>query len=249
MKKFFSSIYFKILIVILPIVTVCLLGFYGYNEYTYNKIGICFSEGNYSLAENYAESISPSYKDIRKIKSLILTINTHNSNNAKDIERTYERLESFKGFENENINYVYNNLLFSVYKEMTSVTISPDPHDFFSNASVATTFPTITEEVTSVVTTVYTTAPSVIFSAAQTTEFSTEFYSTTQPEYYQESIEIITQQTEPTTTSKTYSTEIVYYVESGEVYHVTPDCRTLAKSTNILSGPIPSDRRACKVCS
>lgn len=40
----------------------------------------------------------------------------------------------------------------------------------------------------------------------------------------------------------------VYYVSSGEVYHSTPDCPTLSRSTNIHSGSPPSGRRPCKVC-
>lgn len=40
----------------------------------------------------------------------------------------------------------------------------------------------------------------------------------------------------------------VYYVSGGEVYHSTPDCPTLSRSTNIHSGSPPSGRRPCKVC-
>jgi len=42
----------------------------------------------------------------------------------------------------------------------------------------------------------------------------------------------------------------VYWTPSGEVYHSTPYCRTLSRSTTILSGPKSEcpKSRACKVC-
>lgn len=45
-----------------------------------------------------------------------------------------------------------------------------------------------------------------------------------------------------------YDGGTVYYVSGGEVYHSTPDCPTLSRSTNIHSGSPPSGRRPCKVC-
>lgn len=45
-----------------------------------------------------------------------------------------------------------------------------------------------------------------------------------------------------------YST--YYWVQSGKVYHVSPDCPTLARSKNVHSGGTPpAGRRVCKVCS
>lgn len=43
----------------------------------------------------------------------------------------------------------------------------------------------------------------------------------------------------------------VYWVASGEVYHSTPDCPTLKRSSNIYSGSIAQSgkSRACKVCN
>lgn len=46
----------------------------------------------------------------------------------------------------------------------------------------------------------------------------------------------------------TYQGATVYYVSGGSVYHSTPDCPTLSRSKNILSGSPPSGRRPCKVC-
>ena len=41
-----------------------------------------------------------------------------------------------------------------------------------------------------------------------------------------------------------------YWVQSGKVYHVPPNCPTLARSKNVQSGSTPpAGRRACKVCS
>ena len=42
----------------------------------------------------------------------------------------------------------------------------------------------------------------------------------------------------------------VYWVSGGEVYHSTPNCSTLKRSTNIYSGSIAQSGkgRACKVC-
>ena len=40
-----------------------------------------------------------------------------------------------------------------------------------------------------------------------------------------------------------------YWVASGDVYHTNPNCRTLARSSNILSGITPpAGRRLCSVC-
>lgn len=45
-----------------------------------------------------------------------------------------------------------------------------------------------------------------------------------------------------------YST--YYWVQSGKVYHVSPNCPTLARSKNVHSGSTPpAGRRVCKVCS
>lgn len=43
----------------------------------------------------------------------------------------------------------------------------------------------------------------------------------------------------------------VYWVLGGEVYHSTPDCSTLKRSTNIQSGTVAQSGkvRACKVCN
>ena len=41
----------------------------------------------------------------------------------------------------------------------------------------------------------------------------------------------------------------VYWVSSGEVYHISRDCPTLSRSKNVYSGSAPSGRRPCKVCS
>ena len=55
--------------------------------------------------------------------------------------------------------------------------------------------------------------------------------------------------TVPPTTYKTEQT--VYWVKSGEVYHISSDCRTLKRSKNIYKGTITESNkpRACKVCS
>lgn len=45
-----------------------------------------------------------------------------------------------------------------------------------------------------------------------------------------------------------YST--YYWVQSGKVYHVSPNCPTLSRSKNVHSGSTPpAGRRVCKVCS
>lgn len=55
--------------------------------------------------------------------------------------------------------------------------------------------------------------------------------------------------TVPPTTNKTEQT--VYWVKSGEVYHVSSNCRTLKRSKTIYKGTIMESNkpRACKVCS
>lgn len=56
----------------------------------------------------------------------------------------------------------------------------------------------------------------------------------------------------PDTTSDTSSgtEETVYWVVGGECYHSTPNCATLKRSSNIMSGSVSSagGRRPCKVC-
>lgn len=49
---------------------------------------------------------------------------------------------------------------------------------------------------------------------------------------------------------ETPAAEIVYWVESGEVYHLSKGCRTLARSKDIKSGTAAESEkeRACKVC-
>lgn len=281
MNEFFKSKNIKIVSVVLLLISIALIGYYGYNEYTYQKITTCVAEGNYNLAENYIDSISPNYKDLRKIKSLIETIDAINAGNTGDLERAYSRLENLKGFENEKVNSVYNSLLFSIYKDLVnnniyqntytantptiSYTESPVPettliasneNSDFHQTETQTYANISTTAVTSISTVSETTIPSTTETITYTTELSTTTipttvqtttYITTTKEYVSPAT---TQQ--PTTLATTlpyYSTGTVYYVESGEVYHINPDCRTLARSTNIFSGPIPEGRRACKVCS
>lgn len=51
-------------------------------------------------------------------------------------------------------------------------------------------------------------------------------------------------------TSKKSAAVTYYWVENGEVYHISKDCTTLKRSKYISSGKsYPSGRRACKVCS
>ena len=44
--------------------------------------------------------------------------------------------------------------------------------------------------------------------------------------------------------------ETVYWVAGGECYHSSPNCATLKRSSNIVSGSVSSagGRRPCKVC-
>ncbi len=267
MKKFFSGTEFKVLLLILLVISVGLIGFYGYNEYTYRKVGICISEGNYKLASNYMDGVSSSYKDMRKIRSLLDIIDNIDYNNSDDITRAYSKLEALKGFKSENVNYVYNSLVLSLYQklcvtEIYSAAIPVALPDVVTlptttNATIPTTAaPTTTSGVNSKPTsetTVYfteSTTETEIFTTEPTTVFSTTGYSTTTLTTQSTTEYTTTRQTtvRETTTSQAQHTGTVYYVESGEVYHISADCRTLARSTNILSGPIPEGRRACKVC-
>lgn len=178
------------------------LSFFGYNEYVYRKVGVCFSEGNLNLAENYIDSVSSSYKDFRKIKALISTVRNHNEEHKSDAERTFSRLIEFKGFQNENVNQYYNHFLFEIHKELTAAQIKTYLDNDITN-----------------------TGPGSETSLSNhTTIASTDSHSN-------------------------HASDIVYYVENSEVYHITPDCSSLSRSTNVLSGTIPEGRRACKICS
>lgn len=277
MNNIFTSKNIKIFLIVLILVSVSLLGYYGYNEYSYQKIITYVAEGKYDLAENIIVTVSPNYRDLRKIKSLIATIRTVEAGDAGDMERVYSRLESFKGFENENVNQVYNTLLFSLYKDLyvgdfypTSVLVTENSANELTDISTETTqihtsetsiaqqtetlisaqTEALTTTITSTAGTTYTTSASSAF--VPTTTQTTTYVQTTTEQYIPPATVIVTTTEEPTTRSTTlpyYSTDTVYYVESGEVYHINPECRTLARSTNIFSGPIPEGRRACKVCS
>ena len=256
MKNIFSSKNIKVLLLILVMVSIALVGFYSYNEYAYQKITNCVVEGNYSLAESYIDSVSSNYRDLRKIKSLISTIKTIENIDEGDIERVLSRMESYKGFEDEKVNQVYNSLLFSLYKDVVatnsdSIRAEAYTTTLYRENSETTTFASsITDSTTTnyqnetqTTVTTFTTTASV--TSETTTEEPTSYYLTTTQQYT--SYETTQKPTE--TTLHNYSTGTVYYVESGEVYHIDPDCRTLARSTNVMSGPIPEGRRACKVCS
>ncbi len=258
MKNIFTSKNVRIMIIALVIASVALSGYYCFNEYTYQKIADCVAEGNYSLAENYIETISPNYRDLRKIKNLISIISNTEIGTVNDKERAFSRLESLKGFEDEDVNQVYNTFLFSLYKEI-SINASVESNNGSTPLPIANhteAYSVTASEATSEYQTEFITEPSteevskvtetIILTAAQTTT-----YTQTTTEQYVSSTTIAYTTTQPTTketTSPAYSSGIVYYVESGEVYHLTADCRTLARSSNILSGPIPEGRRACKVC-
>ena len=208
---------------------IAIVAYFGYNEYVYNKIGVCFSEGNVALAEHYSNSISPSYKDVEKVKNLIHSYNNFDVKNSNDYNRVITILESYKGFKNQNINYFYNNFYMNVItlsgKNTSSGyntdTYHDDSTDFYTSTTVATT-----EKIT------YTSEPTIGY----TTDSNYEDYN------------IITT-VSATVPSAPHDEIIVYYVESGEVYHINRDCRSLARSTNVFSGPVPENRRACKICS
>ena len=202
-----------------------IISFFGYNEYIYNKVGICFSEGEINLAEYYVNSVSPSYKDNEKIKSLIHSYKNFDENNINDYKRILTILEGYKGFENQNVNYFYNNF----YMDVLALVNEANLPEQQNNVPVTGT--------TNVATSIFQTEASTAEQNTSATEASTEYttYSYTQ-----------------TTANSSNSTpiyDIVYYVESGEVYHINRDCRSLARSTNVLSGSIPDNRRPCKICS
>lgn len=179
----------------------------------YRKIGVCFSEGNLKLAENYIETISPTYKDIAKIKTLILTVNNHEDDKKPDAERTLNRLKELKGFKNENINQYYNIYYFNIYKGI----ITNQAKAYISSVkSTTTTAPYISPE----------------------TEPNDESY------YSDNTTDDFTEMTTPSSDSS-----IVYYVENSEVYHISAECSSLVRATNVLSGAVPEGRRACKICS
>lgn len=191
--------------------TVALTAYVGYNEYAYRKIGVCFSENNYDLAEYYIESISPTYKDAEKIKSLIHTVKNFDETNINDYNRTIKILDSYKGFSNVNVNYCYNSFYHRVICLSENVPVQQTPS--------ADNMP-VTEN-----------APGVTFPFENSTMGTT-----------------VAAATVPSSSTQNSDSLIVYYVESGEVYHINSNCRSLANSNKILSGPIPEGRRVCKVC-
>lgn len=205
MKHLFTRRNIIILLIVLSVSTIGLVSFYGYNEYMYRKIGVCFSENNLKLAENYIDTISQSYKDIAKIKTLISTVNNHNAEKKPDAERTLSRLKGLKGFQNENVNLYYNTFLFEIFQG-----INEDKIKTHLNQSSSTVTVTTTENASLSADTI----------SAETASVSNEHITVT-----------------------------VYYVENSEVYHISSECRSLARSSNVLTGPVPEGRRACKICA
>ncbi len=200
---------------LLLIVTITITTYVGYNEYSYRKIGICFTENNYNRAEQYLGSMSPRYKDVEKIKSLIHTVKNFDQTNINDYNRVISLLDSYKGFSDINVNYFYNNYYHDVLKLYKSSSIPAQ-----ENNIPTTAFTSIPSESTSAVTFPY--------------------ENTTVP--------LTTSKVQVTTSVQNTDTLIVYYVESGEVYHINRNCRSIASSSNVKTGPIPEGRRVCKVC-
>lgn len=250
MKNIFTDKNIKVIAIILVITTIGLIGFGGYNEYAYRKIGNCITEGNFNLAEEYIETISPSYKDLEKVRTLLLAISNYNDEN--DLERTLSRLISLKGFKNDEINYFYNNFLLNINNQINQINFNSAIQALSATSTTATmqtepsTFSETSTEMISENYSVEGSTEAVTYNEATTENIT---YTTEGATSYYTSSEATTQHTTEEITSAEFNqSATVYYVESGEVYHITSSCSTLKKSKNVLSGPIPEGRRVCKVC-
>lgn len=250
MKSIFTGKSIKAIAILLAIVTIGLVGFGGYNEYVYRKIGNCIAEGNFSLAEGYIDSISPSYKDLEKVSVLLLAINNHSD--EEDLERTLNRLISLKGFENDEINYFYNTFLLNINNQINQTKLNStiqalNPASLAASKLIEST--SFTETTASAFSENYSDESSTGYENYTETTTENIAYTTQKGENYYTTTEVTSQQiAEELTSVETDQSTIVYYVESGEVYHITSSCSTLKRSKNILSGPIPEGRRVCKVC-
>lgn len=179
------------------VVMISLISYIGFNEYTYRKVGISFTDKNYNLAEYYLNSISPTYKDVEKIKSLIHTVKNFDKTNPNDYNRTISMLDSYKGFSNINVNYFYNTYYHYVLQLKSTNALKQQQN------KIPATSATTTNQ-----------APN----------------------------------TQPTSNVQSTNSLTVYYVESGSVYHINSNCRSLASANNVISGPVPDGRRVCKIC-
>lgn len=251
----------KISVILLLVISVGLVGFFGYNEYIYQKISRCFCENNYSLAELYAESISPSFKDVKKVKTLLETVNAFDENDAVSCQRTFSRLESLKGFKNESINFAYNSFYFKVFSAMNSkaqeeksivqavAQIADSLKDGSEKSDTQPKAKAVTSqtETTKEQETVTETKPETETESTTVTEASAESQA-------QAVVYAINEETSLSVTHSenisgdSVTDETVYYVESGEVYHLYSSCRSLSRSASVLSGTIPEGRRLCKIC-
>lgn len=258
----------KISVILLLVISVGLVGFFGYNEYIYQKISRCFCENNYSLAELYAESISPSFKDVKKVKTLLETVNAFDENDAVSCQRTFSRLESLKGFKNESINLAYNSFYFKVFSAMNSKAQEEKSKaqtvaqiaSFIKDGSEKSDTHQKAEAVTSQTSQTETTKEQETVTVTNPeTKPETETESTTVAEAsaVSQAQAVVYAINEETSLSVTHSENIsgnsvtgetVYYVESGEVYHLYSSCRSLSRSASVLSGTIPEGRRICKIC-
>ena len=62
-----------------------------------------------------------------------------------------------------------------------------------------------------------------------------------------------TEETDTTSTGDTEKSDVVFWTKSGEVWHLSEDCRHLKKSTSIISGTLDEaidqgKKRACSSC-
>lgn len=73
---------------------------------------------------------------------------------------------------------------------------------------------------------------------------------TTPPSETQPIVEITPTPEPPKDTEEVKQTQIVYWIDTGEVWHVRISCSTLSRSKNIHSGTIEESgkSRVCKVC-
>lgn len=138
----------KILIVAITVITISLMCFHTYCEYTYDKIGECFTQENYKLALHYTENLPKNYKDVRKIKNLINLIENFDETDTRDYKRAIPLLAEFKGFRNEDVNFYYNNFYIRIIEEQKAAEFDAKIKSFESKNDQKEQTTTKTDELT-----------------------------------------------------------------------------------------------------
>lgn len=146
----------SIVITVVALIALCAVSFFGYNAYSYKKVESCINKDNFPLALSIINSADEHYKDLTKIKELILTVQRFDENDTEAYSRTISKLESFESFESEAVNRYY----FDFYNKVKAL----------SHAAKSTAVETTTTEAITIIVNNNTTIAGIVNNAEAFTE-------------------------------------------------------------------------------